>query len=178
MFGSAGLQGAVEVVTVAETTPVQGALGLRVLPDFLLGAAPDLDVVVVPGGMATREQRHNDRLIGWIADRAASAAWTMSVCTGAMLLEAAGLLKGGRATTHWAALDELAEQGGDELTVVRGERFVVEGTVATAAGVSAGIDLSLWLVGELLGDETGRAAALFMEYDPNPPYQIADLRGW
>ncbi len=98
------------------------------------------------------------------------------MCTGAILLEAAGQLDGRKATTHWAALDELGQRA--DVEVVRGERYVIDGNVATAAGVSAGIDLSLWLVGELLGEETGRVTSLFMEYDPEPPFAIADLRGF
>lgn len=176
VFTLAGMSGGIRAVTIAESSPVTAAKGLRVLPDHTLDDAPHLDVVMVPGGLATRSERDNERLIGWLRERCAAADWVTSVCTGAMLLEAAGQLDGKRATTHWMALDELGERS--DVEVVRGERYVVDGHVATAAGVSAGIDLSLWLVGELLGEETGRATALFMEYDPASPYDIAGLRGF
>jgi transcriptional regulator GlxA family with amidase domain len=176
VFTVAGMNGALRTVTIGETSPMTSAKGLRVLPDHTLDDAPDLDVVMVPGGLATRQQVDNERLITFLRDRCARARWVTSVCTGAVLLEAAGQLDGRKATTHWAALDELGRCA--EVEVVRGERFVVDGNVATAAGVSAGIDLSLWLVGELLGEETGRVTSLFMEYDPAPPFEIADLRGF
>lgn len=176
VFTTAGLNGAVKAVTIAESSPITSANGLRVLVDHDLDDAPHLDVVMVPGGFATREQVDNVRLITWLRERCAQATWVTSVCTGAMLLEAAGQLDGRKATTHWAALDELGQRS--DVSVVRGERYVVDGNVATAAGVSAGIDLSLWLVGEILGEETGQTTALFMEYDPDPPFEIASLRGF
>jgi len=176
VFRHAGMNDALDTVLIAEQSPVTSAKGLRVLPDHLLDDAPHLDVVMVPGGLATRTERDNERLVGWLRERCEAADWVTSVCTGAMMLEAAGQLDGKKATTHWAALDELGQRS--DVEVVRGERYVVDGHVATAAGVSAGIDLSLWLVGELLGDETAQVTALFMEYDPDPPYAIAELRGF
>jgi transcriptional regulator GlxA family with amidase domain len=176
VFTVAGMNGDLKTVTIGESSPATSAKGLRVLPDHTLEDAPHLDVVMVPGGLATRQKRDDPRLVGWLRERCADADWVTSVCTGAHLLEAAGQLDGRKATTHWAALDELGERA--DVEVVRGERYVVDGNVATAAGVSAGIDLSLWLVGELLGDETAQTTALFMEYDPAPPYEIASLRGF
>jgi len=176
VFTTAGAQGAVRTVTIAERDVVRNAKGLRVLPDHTLQDAPYLDVIFVPGGQCTRTERDNDTLVGWLRDRGTEASWVTSVCTGALVLEAAGFLDGRRATTHWAALDELGHRS--SVDVVRGERWVVDGNVVTAAGVSAGIDMALWLVGELLGEDTGRATALFMEYDPAPPFSIAGLRGW
>jgi transcriptional regulator GlxA family with amidase domain len=176
VFATAGSNGALRIVTIAETSPVTSAHGLRVLPDHGLDDAPALDVVMVPGGLATRQQVDNERLVHWLRQRCEQATWITSVCTGALLLEAAGQLDGRKATTHWAALDELGQRA--DVSVVRGERYVIDGNVATAAGVSAGIDLSLWLVGEMLGEETGQTTALFMEYDPDPPFEIASLRGF
>jgi transcriptional regulator GlxA family with amidase domain len=176
VFTVAGMNGQINTVTIGESSPATSAKGLRVLPDHTLDDAPHLDVLMVPGGTATRQKRDDERLVGWIRERSAEADWVTSVCTGAQLLEAAGLLDGRKATTHWIALDELGERG--DVEVIRGERYVVDGNVATAAGVSAGIDLSLWLVGEILGEETGQATALFMEYDPAPPFEIASLRGF
>lgn len=176
VFALASMNGGLTPITIGESSPVTSAKGLRVVPDTTLEEAPELDVVVVPGGLATRTKRDDERLVGWLRERCARAEWVTSVCTGAILLEAAGQLDGRKATTHWMALDELDE--GSEVEVVRGERYVVDGNVATAAGVSAGIDLSLWLVGELLGAGAGQATALFMEYDPAPPFEIASLRGF
>jgi transcriptional regulator GlxA family with amidase domain len=176
VFTMAGMDGAIHTVTIAEASPVTSAKGLRVLPDHLLDDAPPLDVIVVPGGTATRTERDNERLLDWLRERAPKARWVASVCTGAQILETAGLLDGKKATTHWGALHELGERA--DVEVIRGERYVIDGNVATAAGVSAGIDLSLWLVGELLGEETGQMTALFMEYDPQSPYEIASVRGF
>ncbi len=176
VFTMAAMEGSLRAVTIAESSPVTSAKGLRVLPDHSLDDAPPLDVIIIPGGTATRTERDNPRLIQWLQERAPQARWVASVCTGAQILEAAGLLDGRKATTHWGALGELGERS--DVEVVRGERYVVDGNVATAAGVSAGIDLSLWLVGELLGQETGQMTALFMEYDPQSPYEIASVRGF
>ena len=176
VFTVAGMNGAIKTVTIGETSPATSAKGLRVLPDHTLEDAPHLDILMVPGGTATRHKRDDARLVDWIGERSAEADWITSVCTGAMLLEAAGVLDGRKATTHWAALDELGDRS--DVEVVRGERYVIDGNVASAAGVSAGIDLSLWLVGEILGEETGQTTALFMEYDPAPPFEIASLRGF
>lgn len=176
VFALASMNGELRALTVGESSPITSAKGLRVLPDTTLEEAPPLDVVLVPGGLATRTKRDDERLVGWLRKRCPRAQWVASVCTGALLLEAAGQLDGRKATTHWMALDGLGERS--DVEVVRGERYVVDGNVATAAGVSAGIDLSLWLVGQLLGHEAGQATALFMEYDPKPPYEIRSLRGF
>jgi transcriptional regulator GlxA family with amidase domain len=181
VFCNASIGGEMECVTVADVSPVTCAKGLRVLPDHNLDDAPDLDIIMVPGGKGTRAKREDPVLLAWLRERGQSAKWVTSVCTGAMVLDAAGFLDGRRVTSHWGALDELQEQideSGSGAQIVRGERFVVDGKLATSAGVSAGIDLALWLVGELLGEETGLATALFMEYDPKPQYDISELRGF
>ncbi len=181
VFRNASLGGDMRCVTIADVSPVTCAKGLRVLPDHSLDDAPELDVIMVPGGEGTRVKRNDEVLLDWLRERGGSAQWVTSVCTGAMVLEAAGFLDGRRVTSHWGALGELAEQiedSGSGAEIVRGERFVIDGKVATSAGVSAGIDLALWLVGELLGEETGLTTALFMEYDPQPQYDISGLRGY
>jgi transcriptional regulator GlxA family with amidase domain len=158
-----------QVVTVAATRePIRGFNGLKVIPDHGLSDAPPLDVLVVPGGMGTRPLADDATHIGWIKSAAAGCTWVTSVCTGAILLNSAGLLAGRRVTTHWAYVDTLREQ--PDLTVVDDERYVRDGNVVTAAGVSAGIDMSLWLVGQMYDVDHARAVQRVIEYDPAPPY--------
>jgi transcriptional regulator GlxA family with amidase domain len=147
---------------------IRCAKGMRVMPDHVIDDHPPLDVLLVPGGLATREEVKNERSIAWIAKTAPSCQWVTSVCTGSMLLLAAGVAKGKRVTTHWMALDLLREMGGAE--VVDGPRFVRDGNVVTSSGVSAGIDMSLWLVGQLFGVPHARATQRAIQYDPAPPY--------
>ena len=159
------------VVTIAERPePVRSAKGLRVLPDHTFDDAPPLDVVLVPGGQGTRREVDNPTLTGWLAKVAADAQWVTSVCTGSFLLEAAGPAKERRVTTHWAAVQELRDRA-PGLTVVEDERWVVDGNLVTAAGVSAGIDMALWLVGQLYDVPHAKAVQSFIQYDPAPPYQ-------
>jgi transcriptional regulator GlxA family with amidase domain len=160
----------VDVVTIAERLePIRAAKGLRVVPDTTLESAGALDVLVVPGGRGARlRESENPRMLGYVRDVAARCQWVTSVCTGAMVLHAAGLLKGKRATTHWAYCDQLEARG--DVTVMRNVRYVRDGNVVTSAGVSAGIDMSLWIVGQLLGRDTARNVQRTMEYDPAPPY--------
>jgi transcriptional regulator GlxA family with amidase domain len=164
------LAGDVDVVTIAERLePIRAAKGLRILPDTTLENAGSLDVLLVPGGRGARlRESENLRMLGYVRDVAARCKWVTSVCTGAMVLHAAGLLEGKRATTHWAHCDQLEARG--DVTVLRNVRYVRDGNVVTSAGVSAGIDMSLWLVGQVLGRETARNVQRTMEYDPAPPY--------
>jgi transcriptional regulator GlxA family with amidase domain len=152
---------------------VRCAKGLRVIADHGFADAPALDVLLVPGGNGTRPLAANQQVLGWIRDTAGTCRWVTSVCTGALLLAASGVAAGRRVCTHWAFADKLAARG--EVEVVRDRRFVQDGNIVSAAGVSAGIDMALWLTGRLFGDELGRAAQKYMEYDPAPPYDIA---GW
>jgi len=171
VFGMAALsRDDVRVVSVAERAgPVRCAKGLRVVADFGFDDAPALDVVVVPGGQGTRKEVENQRLLEWLRRVGERCAWVTSVCTGAALLCAAGLAAGKRLTTHWAYLSALREQAPD-VEVLEKVRYVRDGNLVTAAGVSAGIDMSLWLVGQLWGVEHARRTRQFMEYDPAPPY--------
>jgi transcriptional regulator GlxA family with amidase domain len=159
-------------VLVAERSdPVRCAKGMRVLPDFTLTDHPPLDVLLVPGGQGTRREVANPVLTGWIRTTAAAAAWTTSVCTGALLLHEAGPARGRRVATHWGFEDALQERG--DITVVRDARYVVDGKLVTSQGVSAGIDMALWLVGALHGREHARAVRRSIQYEPAPPY-LAD----
>jgi transcriptional regulator GlxA family with amidase domain len=160
------------VVTVAEGAgPVRCAKGLRVLPDHTLGDHPPLDVLLVPGGMGTRREVHNSHVIEWIAKVAEAAEWVTSVCTGALLLHEAGPARGRRVATHHAFEDALEARG--DITVVRDARYVVDGNLVTSQGVSAGIDMALWLVGRIHGRPHARRVRRYIQYDPAPPY-LAD----
>jgi putative intracellular protease/amidase len=127
---------------------------------------PNPDIVVVPGGFGTRDLLDDDRILAWLRGAHATSTWTTSVCTGSLLLGAAGILDGLRATSHWVELDALAEYGATPVE----ERVVAEGKVVTAAGVSSGIDMALWLVGEIAGEEFAKTIQLMIEYDPQPPF--------
>lgn len=123
------------------------------------------DIVVVPGGPGTRDQRH-DELIAWIQQAHRTSRWTTSVCTGALLLGAAGILEGLRATTHWLFFDQLRALGAEPTL----ERVVEQGKIITAAGVSSGIDMALRLAQLTAGDDVAQAVQLSIEYDPQPPF--------
>lgn len=157
------------VVTIAERgDPVRCAKGLRVLPDHSFADAPPLDVLLVPGGQGTRAEAKNPVLIEWLRKTAASCQWVTSVCTGALLLHEAGLARGRRVTTHWGFVTQLRERG--DVEVLEKVRYVRDGNLVTSAGVSAGIDMALWLVGQLHGPAHARLTQKLMEYDPAPPY--------
>ena len=159
---------ACDVFTVSENGgEVRCAKGLRVLADYSFDTAPKADIVLVPGGMGTRTEVDNPRLIDYLTRAAATAEVTTSVCTGSFLLERAGLLAGKRATTHWASLDRLRALGTVEVVE---ERWVHHGPVITASGVSAGIDMALYLVGHLWSPEAARRVQKGIEYFPAPPY--------
>jgi len=158
------------VLLVAEwDKPVRCAKGMRVLADVSTVDCPKLDVLLVPGGQGTRREVENVSLLTWIAQAAADCRWVTSVCTGAMLLTAAGPAMGKRVTTHWGYVEALRQRG-EAAEVLENRRYVRDGNVVTAAGVSAGIDMSLWLTGQLHGADFARAVQKAMEYDLAPPY--------
>jgi transcriptional regulator GlxA family with amidase domain len=141
-----------------------GALGLQA--DKSLEEASDAEIVLVPGGEGNRPLLQDERVLSWLRESGGRATWTTSVCTGSLVLGAAGLLEGRRATSHWLYLDQLREYGAEPV----GGRFVEDGPVLTAAGVSAGIDMALHLVGREVGPEVAQAVQLGIEYDPQPPF--------
>jgi transcriptional regulator GlxA family with amidase domain len=156
------------VVLVAETLgPVRCAKGLRVLPDVTFADHPRFDVVLVPGGQGTRRLVDDPTTLGWLARVGADAGWMTSVCTGSLLLHASGVGEGRRLATHWAFEDRFAELGAD---VVRGVRWVRDGNVVSSQGVSAGIDMALWLVGQLRSPAHARTTQRYLQYEPAPPY--------
>lgn len=153
-----------EVLLVAERAdPVRCYGGMRVIPDATLAGCPPLDILLVPGGWGTRKETGNRELVAWIRDRAAAAELTASVCTGARLLAAAGVLDGRRATTHWNSLAWMKENH-PRVRVEEKLHVVDDGDVVTSAGISAGIELSFTLVERYFGDEAARNVARYMEY--------------
>ncbi|WP_371480680.1 DJ-1/PfpI family protein [Kitasatospora sp. NBC_00315] len=161
------IPGAEVVFTAVRPGPVRSDLGsLALTADATLSEVTAPDVLLVPGGPGTADLLADRAVLDWIRGVDAGTDWTTSVCSGSLLLAAAGLLTGRRATSHWIALEHLAALG----AVPAPERVVVDGKYATAAGVSAGIDLALQLTGRIAGDETARAVQLVVEYDPQPPY--------
>jgi transcriptional regulator GlxA family with amidase domain len=159
----------VEVLTVAETLdPVRCAKGLRVLADSTWGELRHVDVLVYPGGIGTRAQLGRERIRERMRGLAGAGTLMTSVCTGALVFADAGLLDGRPATTHWASLELLATLG--ERIDVRGDaRFVDDGEIITAAGVSAGIDVALHLVARLHSPQRAIEVRREIQYDPQPP---------
>jgi putative intracellular protease/amidase len=157
-----------EVVFAAATSgPVTDDGGNAVLHAPAAFADVDgCDILVVPGGPGARALLTDEETLTFVRRMSATARWTTSVCTGALLLGAAGLLRGRRATTHWAQTHRLAEFGATHVP----ERVVADGTVVTAAGVSAGIDMALTLAARHTDRTTAEAIQLLLEYDPRPPF--------
>ncbi len=152
------------VFTVAASTGlIRARNGLSVHPDYSLESAPRPDILVIPGGVGTRALMNNAAISGWIAAAAGPAELTLSVCSGALLLAKAGLLAGLRATTHHQVLELLREVAPDT-EVIAGERYIDNGRIVTAAGISAGIDASLYVVGRLCGAAASARTAAYMEY--------------
>lgn len=163
-----GSNGEWQIVTVSQDgEPVRSYLGTTIEANHSFGDCPRLDVLLVPGGLGTRTEVDNEATIGFVRKQGTGADWVTSVCTGAFLLHRAGFLNGKRATTHWSAVELLRQEG--NVTVVGDERWVRDGNVVTAAGVSAGIDMALYLVAELTNIDTAKRVQQMMEYYPKPP---------
>lgn len=148
------------------TEPVRDVKGLRLIADATLAEAPALDVLHVPGGQGQEALMEDEAVLGWLRTQAGGACRVFSVCTGALLCGAAGLLRGRRATTHWASFHLLPYFGAIRVN----ERVVVDGDWVFAAGVTAGIDGALRLAAELRGDAVAQAIQLHMVYAPEPPF--------
>jgi len=138
---------------------------------------PSPDVILVPGGFSTMEHARDEKVLDWLRTAHETATWTASVCSGSIMLAAAGLLEGKRATSHWAALSALKALGvkpvGDERIVSAEDS--TENRIVTCAGVSAGIDLGLWLAGQIGGEGRAKVIQLSMEYDPQPPFDSGHM---
>jgi transcriptional regulator GlxA family with amidase domain len=153
------------VYTVAETAgPITARNGLSVNPRYTIRECPPATILLIPGGLGTRREINNDALIDWIARRAEPAERVLSVCTGALLLAKAGLLDGLEATTHHGALDLLRKHA-PRTRISPEKRFIDNGKVIVSAGISAGIDMSLYVVARLLGEDEAWKTARYMEYD-------------
>jgi len=142
----------------------QGSLAL--IADNSLTDVPEPDVLVVPGGPGEGAARTDERVLDWVRAAHATSQWTTSVCTGSLILAAAGVLDGVCATSHWLALDELERLGAEPVS----ERVVVDGKIVTAAGVSSGIDMALTLASMIEGELFAQGIQLGIEYDPQPPF--------
>lgn len=141
-----------------------GRLGISV--DASIDELADPDVLLIPGGVGNRPLLEDERVLGWVRSAHETSEWTTSVCTGSLVLGAAGLLEGKRATSHWAYRDALRAYGAEPVA----DRVVEDGKIMTAAGVSAGIDMALALAARIAGEKAARAIQLGIEYDPDPPF--------
>jgi len=146
--------------------PVKTDRGMQIVPTVTYDTCPPLDVVMVPGGPGQQDLMEDEAALSFLRRQAATAKYITSVCTGSLVLGAAGLLKGKRATCHWAAIDHLALLG----AVPVRERVVVDGNIVTGAGVASGIDFALSLAAILEGEAVAREIQLQIEYDPAPPF--------
>jgi cyclohexyl-isocyanide hydratase len=155
-------------LVAASLDPVPTDCGFAVVPTTTFADCPPLDLVLVPGGSGRylAQAVADDALLGFLAKAAGEASYVTAVCTGALILGAAGLLKGRRATTHWAYHDELARVGAKPVKA----RMVRDGDLFTAGGVTAGVDFGLTIAAELAGETAARACQLINEYDPAPPF--------
>ncbi len=161
------LPGASLSFVASEPGPVTTDNGmLTLLAEHSISEVPAADIVLVPGGPGEVAARAGGPVLEWLRAVDATSTWTTSVCTGSLILAAAGLLEGRRATSHWLALDRLREMGAEAVA----ERVVFDGKIVTGAGVSAGIDMALALAGKVAGVAVAQAIQLGIEYDPQPPF--------
>jgi cyclohexyl-isocyanide hydratase len=156
-----------KVDLVARTLdPVTTDRGMQIVPSVTYDTCPPLDVVMVPGGPGQQELMEDEAALGFLRKQAATAKYVTSVCTGSLVLGAAGLLKGKRATCHWAALEHLKPLG----AILVSEKVVIDGNIVTGAGVTSGIDFALTLAAILESEQVAREIQLGIEYDPEPPF--------
>ena len=161
---------AVKVVLISETgEDITGNKAMRVGAHAAMADVRSLDVICIPGGPGARVQLNNKAVIDWVARTAKTCEWVTSVCTGSMILSKAGLTAGKRISTYWAAFDEFKSLGLDG-ELQPNVRYVRDGNLVTSAGVSAGIDMALWLTGQMFSPAFARSVARGMQYDPAPPY--------
>jgi putative intracellular protease/amidase len=151
-----------------EAGPITADSGVLVIgATHSLAETPSPDVILVPGGQSTPVHARDEALLDWVRRAHQTASWTTSVCSGSVILAAAGLLEGKRATSHWLAVPALKAFGA---VPVADERIVQQGNIVTGAGVSAGLDLALWLAGQIGGENRAKTIQLAIEYDPQPPF--------
>ncbi len=158
---------AAKIHVIAKTLdPITTDSNHRILADTTFAQAPELDMLFIPGGPGTTQIMQDPEVLAFLRDRAPRAQWVTSVCTGALVLGAAGLLKGYRAATHWAFMDILPTLG----AIPVNERVVIDRNRVTGGGVTAGIDFGLTLIGKIWGDDLAKLIQLGQEYNPAPPY--------
>ena len=162
----ARLPGAETMLLWKTLDPVRSEHGLTILPMATLSSCPPLDLVLVPGGVGINPLLEDGEVLAFVRRAAATARYVVGICTGSLVLGAAGLLEGRRAACHWMARDFLRRFGADPVP----DRVVVDGKFITGGGVTAGIDFALRIVAELKGQEVAEAIQLMIEYDPQPPY--------
>lgn len=157
-----------------DLAPKRNDLGwLTLLPHYTLEDVTQPDVILIPGASASFHSVMSDKtILEWLVAAHSFSQWTTSVCTGSLILGAAGLLHGLKATTHWMAMDYLRNVGAEPTS----ERVVKQGKIITSAGVAAGIDMALYLVKEIAGEEFAQAAQLMIEYDPKPPFTSGTIK--
>lgn len=161
---------AVKVILISEDgEDITGRKGMRVGAHTSMSDISKVDIVLIPGGDGTRAQIKNEAVLNWVRAIAPECEWVTSVCTGSFVLAKAGLTKGKRISTYWGAFDEFKALG-LEGELVPKVRYVRDGNVVTSAGVSAGIDMALWLTGQIFDPAFARAVQRAMQYDPAPPY--------
>jgi transcriptional regulator GlxA family with amidase domain len=157
------------VVTIAaHNAPITCANGMEVSPQYTFDDAPDLDMILVPGSNELGAALQCNKSIEWIQQQSQLTNYTSAVCTGAVILQRAGLLQNKKATTHWMLIEELCKD--DTITAMEDMRYVRDGKIITAQGISAGIDMALWLIGEIHNPAHAREVRKILHYDPAPPY--------
>lgn len=162
-----------KVFLVAKTlAPVKSSGGMRVLPDTTMEDCPDLDLICVPGGVGMNPLLDDAETLAFLRRRASSARYITSVCSGALVLGAAGLLQGRRSAAHWMSLEMLSLFG----AIPVAERVVKDGNLITGGGVTAGIDCALAVAAEAFGEDVAKSIQLAMEYAPTPPYNSESIR--
>lgn len=142
--------------------------GLKIYADYSIDEIEQADILLIPGGFGIDTLLSNKEILDWIRKTDGTTKWTTSVCSGSLLLAEAGLLHNKECTTHWKRKAQLSQYS----VTIRNERYVQDGKVITSAGVSAGIDMALYLASKVAGDDTARKIQLAIEYDPQPPFQI------
>ncbi|PKA17084.1 DJ-1/PfpI family protein [Leptospira haakeii] len=157
-----------KVYVIAETKePIPSERGLFILPDRTLDENLDLDLVLVPGGLGVNRLMENEKILGWLKEKSKTSKYISSVCTGSLVLAAAGLLNGYKATTHWLSLDVLKLFPGID---VKEDRVIIDRDRITGGGVTAGIDFALQVVAEIQGRKAAEEIQLMIEYNPEPPF--------
>jgi len=159
-----------QLYTVAKTDEIiVGLGGLKIVPDYTFATAPAPDILIVPGTQDPLPILGDKEMLDWVRRTDEKTQWTTSVCTGSFILLASGVAQGKKVTTHWMGIEPMKQM--NLATVVEGTRYVQDGKIVTAAGITAGIDMALWLIGRIYSPDHARQVQEIMEYHPAPPYQ-------